>query len=103
MTALARTQEGLPFAGNGRHQPVLGIVATTRMGYRSTAESALSSTGSRPAETSCSGKRGVSLGFPASGEIYHQQYLAKNPSGYCGLGGCGVPFESAELQVGEKA
>jgi peptide-methionine (S)-S-oxide reductase len=36
-------------------------------------------------------------------EDYHQQYLAKNPSGYCGLGGCGVPFESAELQVREKA
>ena len=28
-------------------------------------------------------------------EDYHQQYLAKNPSGYCGLGGCGVLFESA--------
>ena len=28
-------------------------------------------------------------------EDYHQQYLAKNPNGYCGLGGCGVPFESA--------
>lgn len=25
-------------------------------------------------------------------EEYHQQYLAKNPGGYCGLGGCGVPF-----------
>ena len=25
-------------------------------------------------------------------EDYHQQYLAKNPSGYCGLGGIGVPF-----------
>jgi len=24
-------------------------------------------------------------------EDYHQQYLAKNPSGYCGLGGTGVP------------
>ncbi len=24
------------------------------------------------------------------GEDYHQQYLAKNPSGYCGLGGTGV-------------
>jgi peptide-methionine (S)-S-oxide reductase len=35
-------------------------------------------------------------------EDYHQQYLAKNPEGYCGLGGCGVPFESAELQVTEK-
>jgi peptide-methionine (S)-S-oxide reductase len=24
-------------------------------------------------------------------EAYHQQYLAKNPGGYCGLGGTGVP------------
>ena len=23
-------------------------------------------------------------------EIYHQQYLAKNPNGYCGLGGTGI-------------
>ena len=31
---------------------------------------------------------------PAAGfhyaEAYHQQYLAKNPTGYCGLGGTGV-------------
>jgi len=32
-------------------------------------------------------------------EDYHQQYLAKNPDGYCGIGGCGVPFKSAELPV----
>ena len=25
-------------------------------------------------------------------EEYHQQYLAKNPGGYCGLGGTGIPF-----------
>jgi peptide-methionine (S)-S-oxide reductase len=25
-------------------------------------------------------------------EDYHQQYLAKNPGGYCGHGGCGVPY-----------
>jgi peptide-methionine (S)-S-oxide reductase len=36
-------------------------------------------------------------------EDYHQQYLAKNPDGYCGIGGCGVPYKSAGLQVGEKA
>ena len=24
-------------------------------------------------------------------EDYHQQYLAKNPMGYCGLGGTGIP------------
>ena len=26
-------------------------------------------------------------------ETYHQQYLYKNPKGYCGLGGCGVKFK----------
>ena len=25
-------------------------------------------------------------------EDYHQQYLAKNPAGYCGLGGTGVTY-----------
>ncbi len=28
-------------------------------------------------------------------EEYHQQYLAKNPGGYCGLGGTGVDFPAA--------
>lgn len=32
-------------------------------------------------------------------EEYHQQYLAKNPNGYCGLGGCGVRFDSTEPHV----
>jgi peptide-methionine (S)-S-oxide reductase len=36
-------------------------------------------------------------------EDYHQQYLAKNPDGYCGIGGCGVPFKSVELRAGKKA
>lgn len=31
--------------------------------------------------------------YPA--ENYHQQYLAKNPHGYCGLGGTGVAFPTA--------
>ena len=26
-------------------------------------------------------------------ENYHQQYLYKNPNGYCGLGGCGTTFK----------
>lgn len=26
-------------------------------------------------------------------EDYHQQYLAKNPDGYCGLGGLGISFD----------
>jgi peptide-methionine (S)-S-oxide reductase len=29
-------------------------------------------------------------------EDYHQQYLAKNPDGYCGIGGCGVSLDLAE-------
>jgi peptide-methionine (S)-S-oxide reductase len=28
-------------------------------------------------------------------EEYHQQYLAKNPGGYCGIGGCGVTYTPA--------
>lgn len=36
-------------------------------------------------------------------EEYHQQYLAKNPDGYCGIGGCGVPFKLAELRASETA
>ncbi|MGH9485229.1 MAG: peptide-methionine (S)-S-oxide reductase [Terriglobales bacterium] len=36
-------------------------------------------------------------------EDYHQQYLAKNPDGYCPDHSCGVPFKSAQLQVGENA
>ncbi len=30
-------------------------------------------------------------------EEYHQQYLAKNPQGYCGIGGTGVTFPLEEL------
>ncbi|MFY8152427.1 MAG: peptide-methionine (S)-S-oxide reductase, partial [Hyphomicrobiales bacterium] len=33
-------------------------------------------------------------------EDYHQQYLAKNPGGYCGLGGTGV---SCPIGVGVPA
>jgi len=33
-------------------------------------------------------------------EDYHQQYLAKNPMGYCGLGGTGV---SCPVGIAEKA
>jgi peptide-methionine (S)-S-oxide reductase len=30
-------------------------------------------------------------------EDYHQQYLGKNPQGYCGLGGTGVCFQAGEV------
>ena len=32
-------------------------------------------------------------------EPYHQQYLAKNPHGYCGLGGTGVACDLAPAQL----
>ncbi len=32
-------------------------------------------------------------------EDYHQQYLAKKPNGYCGLGGTGVCYQAAESSV----
>ncbi|MCJ7557675.1 MAG: peptide-methionine (S)-S-oxide reductase MsrA [Gammaproteobacteria bacterium] len=34
-------------------------------------------------------------------EDYHQQYLAKNPEGYCGIGGCGVAYKLSELTQGQ--
>jgi peptide-methionine (S)-S-oxide reductase len=36
-------------------------------------------------------------------EDYHQQYLGKNPGGYCPNHSCGVSFKSGEVKVGEKA
>jgi len=51
----------------------------------------------------------ASAGFPAIttgilsagvfhyAEDYHQQYLAKNPHGYCGIGGTGVPCPDAAV------
>ena len=32
-------------------------------------------------------------------EEHHQQYLSKNPGGYCGLGGVGVAFDAAYVEV----
>ena len=36
-------------------------------------------------------------------EEYHQQYLAKNPQGYCGLGGCGISYIPPEVAAAQKA
>ena len=51
------------------------------------------------------GHAAITTEIQAAGEFYyaedyHQQYLAKNPMGYCGLGGTGVRLESP---VGERA
>lgn len=39
----------------------------------------------------------------SSAEDYHQDYLQKNPNGYCGLGGTNVPYPSAEGQTKPQA
>ena len=44
------------------------------------------------------GKELITTEISGAPEFYyaepdHQQYLAKNPAGYCGLGGCGVNFD----------
>ena len=36
-------------------------------------------------------------------EDYHQQYLAKNPDGYCPNHSCGIPYRSAMSYSGAKA
>lgn len=36
-------------------------------------------------------------------EDYHQDYLKKNPNGYCGLGGTGVAYPGASSSGGAKA
>ncbi len=36
-------------------------------------------------------------------EDYHQQYLAKNPGGYCPDHSCGIPYKSPVSAVEEKA
>lgn len=36
-------------------------------------------------------------------EPYHQQYLAKNPEGYCGLKGLGIPLNPEENVLQKKA
>ena len=35
-------------------------------------------------------------------EDYHQQYLAKNPNGYCGIGGTGVSCPLPQVKAGQN-
>jgi peptide-methionine (S)-S-oxide reductase len=58
-------------------------------------EAALASRDMFQAELSKAGYGEISTEIAEAGpfyyaEAYHQQYLAKNPNGYCGLGGTGV-------------
>jgi len=58
-------------------------------------EQAVSSMNDYQVNLSAQGLTMITTEIKAAGEFYyaedyHQQYLAKNPSGYCGLGGTGV-------------
>ncbi len=58
-------------------------------------EAAEASRGRYQGEISKAGYSGITTEIPDAGEFYfaedyHQQYLAKNPWGYCGVGGVGV-------------
>ena len=54
--------------------------------------------------TAPSRPRSRALGPFYYAEDYHQQYLAKNPDGYCGLGGTGVSCPiGLEGAIGQKA
>ena len=44
----------------------------------------------------------VPLGDFYYAEAYHQQYLAKNPDGYCGLGGTGVSCPAGVTAVAQQ-
>ncbi|OIK05069.1 peptide-methionine (S)-S-oxide reductase MsrA [Streptomyces monashensis] len=69
--------------------------ATTAEASRTAYQTVLSSSGHGTITTELLPSKGRPF-YPA--EAYHQQYLAKNPAGYCGLGGTGVrlstPFET---------
>lgn len=59
-----------------------GLAVESRTAYRSALENA-----GIPAEITTEIREAPEFYFA---EPYHQQYLAKNPEGYCGLGGTGV-------------
>jgi peptide-methionine (S)-S-oxide reductase len=87
------------------HNPTQGMRQGNDMGtqYRSgiytfneaQAEQALATKLAFQAELSAAGYGDITTEILPAGEFYyaedyHQQYLAKNPGGYCGLGGTGV-------------
>src|SRR5215218_5871439 len=87
------------------HDPTQGMRQGNDVGtqYRSTIlwqteaqrDAAIASRETYQAQLSTSGYGEISTEIEKAGpfyyaEDYHQQYLAKNPNGYCGLGGTGV-------------
>ena len=98
------------------HDPTQGMRQGNDMGtqYRSgiytysndQKQAALSSKDSYQSALNASGKDNITTEILEApqfyyAEEYHQQYLAKNPSGYCGIGGTGVscPINPAPVKI----
>jgi peptide-methionine (S)-S-oxide reductase len=97
------------------HDPTQGMRQGTDMGtqYRSgiytydeeQAQAAAASKAAYQGALKTAGRGEITTEIEPAGEFYfaedyHQQYLAKNPDGYCGVGGTGV---SCPIGVGVKA
>ena len=83
--------------GNDRGTQYRSIILVENEGQR---EQALSSRQAYQGALSAQGAATItteiqSLDEYYFAEAYHQQYLAKNPGGYCGLGGTGVSYPQA--------
>ena len=93
------------------HDPTQGMRQGNDVGtqYRSAiytfdgsqSEAAKNCAGLYEAALKRSGYRAVTTEIATAGEFfyaedYHQQYLAKNPGGYCGLGGTGIACPGTE-------
>jgi peptide-methionine (S)-S-oxide reductase len=80
--------------GNDVGTQYRSVVYVNSPEQRAAAERTLASYNARLAEH---GYRAITTEIADASEFfyaedYHQQYLAKNPNGYCGIGGCGVTY-----------
>ncbi|OLS50964.1 peptide-methionine (S)-S-oxide reductase MsrA [Rhodovulum sulfidophilum] len=84
--------------GNDRGTQYRSVIFTQTEAQTATAEASLAAYQDR---LRAAGHRAITTGIRAAppffhAEAYHQQYLAKNPGGYCGLGGTGVACPGGE-------
>jgi peptide-methionine (S)-S-oxide reductase len=72
-------------------EATLDVVNASRDAYNLALDKA-----GRPPITTEIGRRGEYY----LAEDYHQQYLHKNPGGYCGIAGCGIKFDMPKATAG---